>query len=107
MTNKKKRIVKPIIKNRLIYICNPEPIKFFFFHKPEGLLIANFRCKISYSKCKSKNPNKLHVLIRTPLLCIDRNNCGTTIGNKHQLYFVNNKPFRRANDDESRGNQNT
>lgn len=99
MTNKKKRIIKPLIKNRLIYICNSEPIKFFFFHKPEGLLIANFRFRVRYNRCNSKNLNKLHILIRTPLLCIDRNNGGTTIGNKHQLYFVNNKPFRRASDE--------
>lgn len=105
MTNKKKRIVKPIIKNRLIYIRNPEPIKFFFFHKPEGLLIANFRFKISFNKCNSKNLNKLHILIRTPMLCIDRDNGGTTIGNKHQLYFVNNKPFRRVKDDTGRSNK--
>lgn len=96
MTNEKKRIIKPLIKNRLIYIRNPEPIKFFFLHKPEGLLIANFRFRVSYSRCNSKNLNKMHILIRSPLFCIDRNNCGTTIGNRHQLYFVNNKPKRRT-----------
>lgn len=104
MTNKKKRIIKPLIKNRLIYIRNPEPIKFFFFHKPEGLLIANFRFRVRYNRCNSKNLNKLHILIRTPLICIERNNCGMTIGNKHQLYFVNNKPRRNKIDDIGRSN---
>ena len=83
-----KRIVKPIIKNRLIYIYNPEPVKFFFLHKPEGLLIANFRFRLRYNRCNSKNLSKLHILIRSPIFCIERNNGGTTIGNKHQLYFV-------------------
>ena len=91
----KKRIVRPIIPKRLIYIYNPNQIRFFFWHKPEGLLIANFRFRVSYSRCKSKNLNKLHILIRSPLFCIDRNNGGTTIGNKYQLYFVKHRAERR------------
>ena len=90
----KKRIVRPIIQGRLIYIYNPDPIKFFFLHKPEGLLIANFRFKVSYSRCNSKNLNKLHILIRSPLFCVDRNNAGTMIGNKHQLFFVKQRTAR-------------
>ena len=92
----KQRIVRPIIKNRLIYIYNPEPIKFFFWYKPEGLLITNFRFRVSYSRCNSKNLNKLHILVRTPLLCINRDNGGTTIGNKHQLFFVKHRAERRT-----------
>ena len=91
-----KRIVKPIIKNRLIYIHNSDPIRFFFWHKPEGLLIANFRFRVSYSRCNSKNLNNLHILIRSPLFCIDRNNGGTTIGNKYQLFFVKHRAERRT-----------
>ena len=102
MTNKKKQITKPLIKNRLIYIRNLEPIKFFFFHKPEGLLIANFRFRIRYNRCNSKNLNKLHILIRTPFICIERNNGGMIIGNKRQLYLVNNKPRRNKIDDIGR-----
>ena len=94
----KKRIVRPIIKNRLIYIYNSDPIRFFFWHKPEGLLIANFRFRVSYSRCNSKNLNKLHILIRSPLFCIERNNGGTTIGNKYQLFFVKHRAKRRADD---------
>ena len=84
----KKWIVRPIIPKRLIYIYNPDPIRFFFWLKRKGLLIANVRFRVSYSRCNSKNLNKLHILIRLPLFCIERNNGGTTIGNKHQLYFV-------------------
>ena len=84
----KKWIAKTIIPKRLIYIYNPDPIKFFFWLKPEGLLIANFRFRVCYNN--SKNLTKLHILIRSPLLCIDRDNAGTTIGNKHQLFFVKN-----------------
>ena len=94
----KKRIVKPVISKRLIYIYNPDPIRFFFWHKPEGLLIANFRFRVSYSRCNSKNLNKLHILIRSPLLCINRDNGGTTIGNKHQLFFVKHRAKRRTDD---------
>lgn len=83
-----KLVAKTIIPNRLIYIYNPDPIKFFFWLKPEGLLITNFRFRIDYNRCNSKNLNKLHILIRSPLLCIDRDNTGTTIGNKHQLFFM-------------------
>ena len=97
----KQRIVRPIIKNRLIYIYNPNPMKFFFWLKPEGLLIANFRFRVSYSRCKSKNLNKLHILIRSPLFCIDRNNTGTTIGNKHQLYIVKYKPKKKVKPNET------
>ena len=89
----KQRIVRPIIKNRLIYIYNPDPIRFFFWRKPEGLLIANFRFRVRYNRCNSMN--KLHILIRSPLFCIDRNNGGTTIGNKHQLYFVKYRKEKR------------
>ena len=85
----KKRIVRTIIPKRLIYIYNPDPIKFFFWRKPEGLLIANFRFSVRYNRWNSKYMRKLHILIRTPLFCIDRNNGGTTIGNKHKLYFGN------------------
>ena len=92
----KQRIVRPIIKNRLIYIYNPDPIRFFFWHKPEGLLIANFRFRVSYCGCNSKNLNKLHILIRSPLFCIERNNGGTTIGNKYQLFFVKHRAKRRT-----------
>ena len=92
----KKQIVRPIISKRLIYIYNPDPIRFFFWFKPEGLLIANFRFRVSYSRCNSKNLNKLHILIRSPLLCIDRNNGGTTIGNKHQLFFVKQRAKMRT-----------
>jgi len=94
----KKRIVRPIIPKRLIYIYNPDPIKFFFWHKPEGLLIANFRFRVSYNRCNSKNLNKLHILIRSPLFCIERNNGGTTIGNKYQLFLVNRRPERRTDE---------
>ena len=92
----KQRIVRPIIKNRLIYIYNPDSIRFFFWHKPEGLLIANFRFRVSYNRCNSKNLNKLHILVRTPLLCINRDNSGTTIGNKHQLFFVKHRAERKT-----------
>lgn len=88
MDKNKKWIAKTIIPNRLIYIYNPDPIKFFFWLKPEGLLIANFRFRVSYNRFNSKNLTKLHILIRSPLLCIDRDNTGTTIGNKHQLFFM-------------------
>ena len=92
----KKQIIRTIIPKRLIYIYNPDPIRFFFWFKPEGLLIVNFRFRVSYSRCNSKNLNKLHILIRSPLLCIDRNNGGTTIGNKHQLFFVKQIAKRRT-----------
>lgn len=92
----KKRIVRTIIPKRLIYIYNPDPIRFFFWHKPEGLLIANFRFRVRYSRCNSKNLNKLHILVRTPLFCIERNNGGTTIGNKHQLFLVKHRAERRT-----------
>lgn len=94
----KKRIVRPIIPKRLIYIYNPDPIRFFFWNKPEGLLIANFRFRVSYNRCNSKNLNKLHILIRSPLFCIDRNNGGTTIGNKYQLFFVKHIAERRTDE---------
>ena len=95
----KQRIVRPIIKNRLIYIYNPDPIRFFFFwHKPDGLLIANFRFRVRYNRCNSKNLNKLHILIRSPLFCIERNNGGTTIGNKYQLFFVKHRVERRTDE---------
>ena len=90
----KKRIVRPIIPKRLIYIYNPDPIRFFFWHKPEGLLIANYRFRVRYNRCNSKNLNKLHILIRSPLFCIERNNGGTTIGNKYQLFFVKHVKHR-------------
>lgn len=94
----KKRIVRPIIPKRLIYIYNPDPIRFFFWHKPEGLLIANFRFRVSYNRCNSKNLNKLHILIRSPLFCVERNNGGTTIGNKYQLFFVKHRAGRRTDE---------
>ena len=94
----KKRIVRPIIPKRLIYIYNPDPIRFFFWHKPEGLLIANFRIRVRYNRCNSKNLNKLHILIRTPVFCIERNNGGTTIGNKYQLFFVKHRAERRTDE---------
>jgi len=84
-----KLIAKTIIPNRLVYIYNPDPIKFFFWLKPEGLLITNFRFKVHYSNNKSLT--KLHILIRSPLLCIDRDDTGITIGNKHQLFFMKNR----------------
>ena len=90
----KNRIVRQISPKRLIYIYNPDPIRFFFWHKPEGLLIANFRFRVSYCRCNSKNLNKLHILIRSPLFCIERNNGGTTIGNKYQLFFVKHVKHR-------------
>lgn len=70
-----------IIPKRLIYICNPSPIKFFFFGCPEGLLICNFRFHIWPGKPRT------HILIRTPLLCIERHNNATIIGNKYQLHI--------------------
>lgn len=77
------RKVIPIIPKRLIYIREPNPIRFFFFGIPDGgLTIANFKFRIRFGKPRT------HILIRTPLFCFERHNGGTIIGNKHQLYFV-------------------
>ena len=72
---------------RVVWIKRKEPIKFFFKTK-EGLSLANWRFIIHYCKWNSKPFVKWHILIRTPLLCLERNNGGTQIGNKHVLWFV-------------------
>ena len=78
----RKEHVIEIIPKRLIYRRNLDPIRFFFWGCPEGLLICNFRFKVYPGKPRT------HVLIRTPLFCLERHNNATIIGNRNQLHIL-------------------
>ena len=75
-----KGCLKEIIPKRLYYRRNPDKIK-FFFKMEDGLFIWKGRFKIYPGKPRT------HILIRTPILCIERGNIETKIGNQHQLVF--------------------
>ena len=72
---------------KILMFKRKDRIKFFFRTK-DGLESANWRFMIVYNKWNTKPFVKLHILIRTPLLCIERNNGGTQIGNKYVVWFL-------------------
>ena len=59
----------------------------FFFKTKDGLIFENWRFIIRFCRWNKKPLVKLHILIRTPFLCLERNNGGTQIGNKHIIWF--------------------
>lgn len=70
-----------------IHIYKREPIKFLFKTK-DGILIANWKFHVRYYRWNKRPLTKLHILIRMPFFCLERNNGGTHIGNKHVIWFI-------------------
>lgn len=70
-----------------IHMYKKEPIH-FFYKDNDGLHIVNWRFYIHWCKWNKKPLSKLHILIRIPLLCLEKNNGGTQIGNKHVIWFI-------------------
>lgn len=70
-----------------IHTYKKEPIRFVYTDN-DGVHIVNWKFNIRWCKWNKKPLSKLHILIRTPLLCIERNNGGTWIGNKHVIWFI-------------------
>ena len=70
-----------------IHLYKKEPIH-FFCKVNDGVHLINWKFKIHWCRWNKKPLSKLHILIRTPLLCLERNNGGTAIGNKYVIWFI-------------------
>lgn len=70
-----------------IHLYKKEPIH-FIYKDNDGVHLVNWKFIIHWCRWNKKPFSKLHILIRTPLLCLERNNSGTKIGNKYVVWFI-------------------
>ena len=80
-----------------IHLYKTEPIH-FFYKDNDGVHIVNWKFIIHWCRWNKKPFPKLCILIRTPLLCLERNSSGTKIGNKSVVWFIKEPKVRKIND---------